>query len=116
MFGLRNHDHDVRAEEAHRLAGDGHRIVDVREHHEFAAGHAPGALHIPLRELPHRLGELDRSASWLAICRSGGRSMQATALLRRHGLDARNVAGGMSAWLRSRLPVRDIAGGPGRLL
>lgn len=82
---------------------DGEVLLDVRSATEWAQGHAPGAVHLPLAELSHeRLPEAQRL---LCICRSGNRSGQATAVLRRAGIDAANVTGGMVAWEASGLPV-----------
>src|SRR5262245_23566318 len=52
-------------------------LVDVREDAEWAAGHLPGALHIPLGELPQRLDEIAPESHPVFMCRSGGRSMAA---------------------------------------
>src|SRR5215467_7724268 len=52
-------------------------LVDVREVDEYEAGHLPGALHIPLGELPGRLHEIPRGAAPVFMCRSGGRSLNA---------------------------------------
>ncbi|MBB2497929.1 rhodanese-like domain-containing protein [Amycolatopsis echigonensis] len=78
-------------------------LLDVREDDEWAAGHAPAAVHIPLGELPARVGELaefPEDNPVYVICRSGGRSARATAWLNASGWDAVNVAGGMGAWAR----------------
>ena len=75
-------------------------IIDVREPSEFAICRIPGARLIPLGQLERRLGELDRSREIVLQCKSGGRSAQATAVLRRHGFEgARNLAGGILAWI-----------------
>jgi rhodanese-related sulfurtransferase len=75
-------------------------ILDVREQDEWDAGHAPGAVHIPLGDLPARLGELpDTDLTTLAVaCRGGGRSSRAVAWLSQQGFDVANLAGGMKAW------------------
>jgi rhodanese-related sulfurtransferase len=75
-------------------------ILDVREQDEWDAGHAPGAVHIPLGDLPARLGELpDTDTATLAVaCRGGGRSSRAVAWLSQQGFDVANLAGGMKAW------------------
>jgi rhodanese-related sulfurtransferase len=73
---------------------DGAILLDVRERSEFDAGHAPGALHIPLHELRDRLAELPADRPILAYCRVGQRGYYATRLLRLHGRDARNLTGG----------------------
>ncbi len=75
-------------------------MLDVREQDEWDAGHAPAAVHIPLGELPARLGDLpDPDAGTLAVvCRSGGRSARAVVWLVQQGFDVANVDGGMRAW------------------
>jgi rhodanese-related sulfurtransferase len=80
-------------------------LVDVREADEWAAGHAPDAVHIPLGELTERLGELPEADRLLLICHSGVRSGRATAWLVQNGYDAVNVDGGMVDWARAGLPV-----------
>ena len=90
-------------------------LIDVREPEEWEAGHAPGARHIPLAELPDRLGELDASDRIVVICRSGGRSALATEWLTEAGFDAANLIGGMQAWAQSGQGVETDAGGPGRV-
>jgi rhodanese-related sulfurtransferase len=77
---------------------EGTVLLDVREPDEWAAGHAPEARHIPLGELPARLGELPTDAELYVVCRGGGRSARATAWLNANGWDATNVAGGMKSW------------------
>ena len=83
--------------------GDAVVLLDVREPAEWASGHAPGALHIPLGELT--IEALPEGEAVYVICRSGNRSGSATKALVGAGIDAFNVAGGMIAWQRSGLPV-----------
>lgn len=73
-------------------------VLDVREDDEWAAGHIEGAVHIPLSELPARLSDLPDADPLVVICRSGGRSAQATAYLQQIGIEAVNLDGGMRAW------------------
>jgi rhodanese-related sulfurtransferase len=80
-------------------------LLDVREQDEWDAGHAPQALHIPLAELPDRVGELPEDVRAIVVCHSGGRSARATAWLTQGGYDAVNLDGGMIAWARAGLPV-----------
>ncbi|KAA1395780.1 rhodanese-like domain-containing protein [Aeromicrobium ginsengisoli] len=80
-------------------------VLDVREPHEWAAGHIDGAIHIPLRELPNRVGELDPSARTLVVCHIGGRSAQATAWLHAQGHDVVNLEGGMDTWEQAGRPI-----------
>ena len=80
-------------------------VLDVREAEEWVAGHAPGAVHIPLLQLPARIGELPPARQVLCVCRVGARSAQATAYLRAHGIAAVNLAGGMLAWERASRPL-----------
>ncbi len=76
-------------------------LLDVREPDEWAAGHAEGALHIPIGQVVQRLGEITEHAAdgrLYVVCKVGGRSAQVTAYLVQQGLDAANVDGGMHAW------------------
>lgn len=73
-------------------------LVDVREDDEWAAGHAPDAVHVPMGEIAGRLDELPADGTLYVICRAGGRSARVTEYLNANGWDAVNVAGGMQAW------------------
>jgi rhodanese-related sulfurtransferase len=95
---------DVR--EAHELLEQGKALaLDVREPAEWSAGRIPGAVHIPLAELPRRAHELPHDRRIVAVCRSGNRSGLATAALRRAGYDVENLRGGLKAWQASGLPL-----------
>ena len=93
--------------EAHRRATSGEVIlVDVRETHEWAGGHAPMAKHIPLGTVGTSLADLGREGRPIAfICQSGGRSGKACKTAGNAGVSALNVKGGMGAWTRAGLPV-----------
>ena len=71
-------------------------VVDVRERHEYAAGHVGGALLIPMGQLPSRVRELDRAKPVYVICATGNRSLAMTDLLRAAGFNAWSVTGGTS--------------------
>lgn len=96
---------EVAPAEARARQQQGALLVDVREPREWAEGHAPGARHIPLGSLAEQLVTLPTTKEILFVCRSGARSGVATRMARGSGLDAKNVAGGMSAWTRAGLPV-----------
>ena len=76
-------------------------FLDVREPDEWQAGHIAGAVHIPLADLPARVGELSPDDDLVVICRSGARSGRAVAWLNQNGFDVLNVDGGMVAWAAS---------------
>lgn len=80
-------------------------LLDVREPDEWVAGHAPGAVHVPLGELARRVGDLPQGGELHVVCRSGGRSAQATRALNQAGYSAVNVAGGMQAWAAAHKPM-----------
>lgn len=93
----------MRVDELNEMLSRGEKpvILDVREHVELASEPFPfGVLHIPMGELPRRVSELPRSVPILCACRSGARSAQVTLWLRRQGLDAVNLDGGLLAWSR----------------
>ncbi|MFC4464712.1 rhodanese-like domain-containing protein [Streptomyces xiangluensis] len=99
---------------------DGAFLLDVREDDEWQAGHAAGALHIPISEFVARYGELTEAAPQdgriHVICRSGSRSAQVAMYLVQQGIDAVNVAGGMQIWAATGRPVVDDKGQPGFVL
>lgn len=97
------------------LMADGAVLLDVREPHEWQAGHAPRARHIPLGQLARRSGELPKGRTVVTVCRSGARSARAAAMLARDGRAVSNLSGGMHAWARAGLPVVARGGGPGRV-
>jgi adenylyltransferase/sulfurtransferase len=81
-------------------SGDAPMIVDVREPAEFEICRIPGAVLIPLNQLPSRIGELDPQQEIVLLCKVGGRSAMATAFLKRAGFSgARNLTGGILAWI-----------------
>lgn len=80
-------------------------LVDVRTRQEWKTGHAPEARHISLASLESQMARIPRDRLILAICATGSRSAQATAMLQRAGYEARNVKGGMRAWARAGLRV-----------
>ena len=90
-------------------------LLDVREDDEWAEGHAPGAVHVPLGQLVARLDEVPADRPVAVVCRVGGRSAQAPAYLRAQGRSARNVDGGMQAWARLGLPLERPDGGAPRV-
>lgn len=91
--------------DAHAAAQNGAVLLDVRTSQERATdGRPAGARHVPLDALPKRVSSL-RNEEVLVICRSGRRSAHAAALLRKEGIGAKNVKGGILAWKRHDLPL-----------
>jgi rhodanese-related sulfurtransferase len=83
-------------------------VVDVREPNEFSTGHIPNATNIPLGSIAGRLNELKKfkEKPIVLCCRSGHRSAQAAAVLRKNGFaSVHNLAGGMLAWQGENLPT-----------
>lgn len=76
-------------------------IVDVRSPKEFGASHLPGAVNIPVGEVQQRLGEIRRDQPVVFICRSGARSMTASAIATRAGLvNVAHLEGGLLGWAK----------------
>jgi rhodanese-related sulfurtransferase len=90
---------NVSGAEARQLVQAGARLVDVRTPDEFAAGHVPGALNIPVQQLNTRVGELEpKDAAVVVYCRSGHRSGNAARMLKSAGFTAVHDLGPMSRW------------------
>lgn len=73
-------------------------FIDVREAHEFQAGHAPGAKNLPLSTLEQSYKELHPDHEYHIICQGGVRSASACQFLSAQGFSVTNVEGGMNAW------------------
>ena len=82
-------------------------VLDVRQPDEYEAGHVPGAVLIPLDQLPARQGELPTDQELLVICKGGGRSAAAVEALTAAGYQATNIAGGTMAWIEAGNPVAE---------
>ena len=82
-------------------------VLDVRPADEFALGHLPGAVNIPLRELEARLAQLDRGQEIVAYCRGPYcvLSYEAVAALRARGFKVRRLEDGLPEWRAAGLPV-----------
>jgi len=92
-------------------------LLDVREDDEWAAGHAPGAHHLPMMEIPARMAEVPADTDVVVVCRSGGRSGQVVSYLTRNGWDnVRNLDGGMQSWAAAGREVVAENGQPARVL
>ncbi|MFH8435568.1 rhodanese-like domain-containing protein [Streptomyces sp. NPDC085942] len=121
MFLFRRNSPRVTVEEAHSRTSGAQPdavLLDVREKPEWAAGRAPGAVHVPLTELAVG-GPLPAEAQGrplVVICRSGQRSQQAAKLLVERGAQAVDVEGGMNAWSGAGHPVVDECGNSGRII
>jgi rhodanese-related sulfurtransferase len=102
-------------EAADRLTGDA-VLLDVREQHEWDAGHAPQARHLAMSALSGRVEEIPRDVPVICVCHLGGRSSRVAAALHQAGFTVLNLTGGMAAWSDAGLPVVDNAGGPGTVI
>jgi rhodanese-related sulfurtransferase len=91
---------------AGRLAADpAPFLLDVREESEYRNARIRGATLIPLNQLQRRAAEIPTDREIIVVCRSGARSQMATDALRKAGVNALNLDGGLSAWIKEKLPV-----------
>ncbi len=88
-----------------RAWGSGAPVLDVREDHEYAQAHVPGAQWIPLGDLPARVAEVPDGATVYVICASGNRSKRGAEILEGAGRSAVSVAGGTTGWVRAGHPA-----------
>jgi len=85
-------------QDPHKLVADGATLLDVRTPGEFANGHLPGAVNIPVSDLSARLNEVPKDKPVVVYCRSGHRSGMAASTLRRSGMKTVVDLGAMSNW------------------
>lgn len=89
----------VEALKAKLDAGEQPVVIDVREAHELEISRVDFARHLPMGEVPARLGELDPEVPLIVMCRSGGRSLQVARFLESRGFrSVSNLTGGILAW------------------
>jgi len=92
----------VAAIDAIALVSDGKGwLLDVREPHEWDAGHAEQAHSLPMSQIQDRFGELPTDEPLIVVCQAGYRSSRVTAALIDAGYDATNVDGGMLSWVQA---------------
>jgi rhodanese-related sulfurtransferase len=79
--------------------GDDLTVLDVREPGEVALAPFPRAMHLPMGDIPSRIGELDSEAEWIVVCHHGIRSAQVAMYLAHNGFErVSNLSGGIEAW------------------
>ncbi|WP_432833287.1 rhodanese-like domain-containing protein [Dactylosporangium sp. CA-092794] len=92
-------------------------LLDVREDDEWAAGHAPGAVHVPMMQIPARIEEIPEDRDVYVVCRVGGRSARVVGFLMSNGRDrVVNVDGGMQSWEAAGRPMVSEDGGAPRVV
>jgi rhodanese-related sulfurtransferase len=101
---------EVSRDEARKLIDGGAQLVDVRADHEWEVGRIAGATHVPLPELPQRLGEIDKDRPVVVYCRGGNRSTMATDALAEAGYDAAKLSEGIVGWSEEDLPLEPEGG------
>lgn len=96
---------DIDSYREHFQPGD-HILVDVREPFEWVQGRIPGAVHIPLNDLPDRLAEIPTDKPVVLVCAAGSRSFTGAQFLLGEGyMEVYNLADGTKGWLSRGLPI-----------
>ena len=96
---------EVSPSQAQQLIESAAQLVDVRTDAEYAAGHIPGALHVPLADVRSEAAGLDRDKPLVVYCRSGERSGMAADAFAASGWDAHSIEGGLLQWADEGLPL-----------
>jgi rhodanese-related sulfurtransferase len=105
MAQLPEQPREVSADDARRLVADGALLLDVREDHEWQAGHAPEATHLPMSRISASVSQLPTDRLIVCVCHVGARSAAVAEALNNAGYSAANLVGGMDAWSARGLPV-----------
>ena len=91
---------EISVTELEKLIAAGSLVIDVREADEFAAGHVPSAISIPLSTVQDRVDEFRHQGTVYVICQVGGRSMRACQYLADFDINNLvNIAGGTTGWI-----------------
>ncbi|MEA2177440.1 MAG: hypothetical protein QOG77_737 [Solirubrobacteraceae bacterium] len=97
---------DVTTQQAADALADGSaQVIDVREQHEWDAGHMEGARHLPMGALQAQAASIDRDTPVLFSCKTGGRSTMAAQAFRAAGYRAFSVDGGLEQWVDEGRPI-----------
>jgi rhodanese-related sulfurtransferase len=87
---------------ARRDRGEKPLVLDVRESWELQLARLPDVVHVPMNQVPARLGELSKDTETIVMCHAGGRSMRVAQFLANQGFsNVANLAGGIAAWSES---------------
>jgi rhodanese-related sulfurtransferase len=81
------------------------QVIDVRSPSEYATGHIPGAVNMPMDQVQSRLPDMESQALIVLLCQSGQRARMVAGLLESCGKELRILEGGTSAWIKAGLPV-----------
>jgi rhodanese-related sulfurtransferase len=95
---------------AEALADGSAQVIDVREPHEWDAGHIDGIRHIPLAELQSQAATIDRESTVIFSCKTGARSTMAAQAFRAAGYRAFNLDGGIERWVAEGRPITPESG------
>ena len=99
-------DYELTPERAAALVESGEaQLIDVRQDFEWELSRIPGAVHVPLDQLPARTAELNGEGTIVFQCRTGARSGMAAQAFRASGREAYNLAGGIEAWVEAGRPI-----------
>lgn len=88
----------ISPEEAKQELKKGAIIIDIRNEDAFRAGHIKKAVNIPIKNIPLKISTLDKNKEYLVICYVGGSSKMAATMLKKAGLNVKNISGGMKDW------------------
>jgi rhodanese-related sulfurtransferase len=88
----------VHANVARSMLENGYQLLDVRYEEEFEESYIPGAILIPLHDLPNSINELNSSEKYVVYCHSGSRSAVAVMRLAQHNIEAWSLEGGIRDW------------------
>jgi len=84
---------------ARRDRGETPLVIDVREAWELQLASIPDVVHVPMSQVPARIGELSRDAETIVMCHAGGRSLRVAHFLANQGFtNVANLTGGIAAW------------------
>lgn len=99
-------EYELTPERAAEMVASGEaQLIDVRQDFEWELSRIPGAVHVPLDQLPARTAELDGDRTIVFQCRTGARSGMAAQAFRASGREAYNLAGGLEAWVERGLGI-----------
>ncbi len=115
VFGLDNIK-SVLSKDVEEKLNEGYKLIDVREEHEWNAGHHSLAEHIPMSKIPEEINTFKENEKYIIICRSGNRSGKVSNYLDNQGIQAFNLIGGMKDFSQHSQNIYDSTGKKGTVI
>jgi len=111
-----NNTPSVESEDLEDLLQKGYKLIDVREHDEWDAGHHIRASHLPMGEVVEQIDNFNNKEKYIFVCRSGARSERVTNFMISKNIESYNLTGGMKQLKNFTDEIYNLEGNSGQII